>query len=545
MAEFMPILIKEDGTNLSYADGQFIVANATFRDNSGNSFAPGVYTDILGSRHKLTTDGMRGVKGDKGDKGEQGAIGPQGPEGIQGERGIPGPTGPEGKQGVQGIQGSRGEQGIQGPVGKPGNIRKWYSSVSELEADFNNPDIAQYDLAAINSNHTAEDGRMYYKGASEWVFVTTFRGVEGPQGPQGIQGVQGIQGPTGTGFRWLALWTAIDNGATIQVNDVALEDNGSLYIAIANHIKQSDGQSPSEDTLNWSLFLPTIIGPQGPQGTQGAAGKDGLSPYDIAVRTQAEFDALIASPTWLDAVSVAFIGDGGSLKYSAQGAIIIPPNVKEICGLKSAVISVRSISNANSYIAFGYGSTVTDKSRSIRDLILETSGSGDTRGFGYCCNLSNCSVKMEGGYGDNYGFYNCNNTVNCRADLNITQGHSGNAGFCGCNYISNSEAHTYSPGGSGASCYGFYNCNYLSNVYGSGIVGGSENGGSSYYVSANGFKSCKYISNATGIGKWGTSNTYGYYDCSYISNATGSAISSSSPTAFYNAKKKDPNTCDD
>lgn len=144
--------------------------------------------------------GERGVQGPQGPQGVKGDTGPKGEKGEKGDQGIEGPQGPQGIQGIQGpqgIQGAKGDQGIQGPKGDPGGVKKWYASIAEMEADFANPDIIKDDIVGINSNDTAEDGRLYIKGATQWVYWTSFQGMQGPQGEQGIQGVQGPEGPVG------------------------------------------------------------------------------------------------------------------------------------------------------------------------------------------------------------------------------------------------------------------------------------------------------------------------------------------------------------
>ena len=119
--------------------------------------------------------------------------------GIQGEQGI------QGIQGEQGIQGIQGETGPQGPQGEPFTIKKTYSSVSEMNADFNNMALGDYVMIA-SSVEVEDNAKLYTRGQSAWIFITDFSGAtgiqgpqgeRGPQGPQGEQGVQGIQGPQG------------------------------------------------------------------------------------------------------------------------------------------------------------------------------------------------------------------------------------------------------------------------------------------------------------------------------------------------------------
>ena len=117
-------------------------------------------------------DGDKGDKGDKGEKGDTGSIGPQGPQGPQ------------------------GIQGPMGPQGKAFTISKTYSSVSEMNADFDNMQVGDYVMIA-SSVELEDNAKLYVKGEEEWLFVSDFSGAMGIQGEQGIQGIQGIQGEQG------------------------------------------------------------------------------------------------------------------------------------------------------------------------------------------------------------------------------------------------------------------------------------------------------------------------------------------------------------
>lgn len=110
--------------------------------------------------------------------------------GIQGEQGI------QGVQGEQGIQGIQGETGPQGPQGDPFTIKKTYSSVSEMNADFNNMTLGDYVMIA-SSVEVEDNAKLYTRGQSAWIFITDFSGATGIQGPQGERGPQGVQGEQG------------------------------------------------------------------------------------------------------------------------------------------------------------------------------------------------------------------------------------------------------------------------------------------------------------------------------------------------------------
>lgn len=104
-----------------------------------------------------------------------------------------------------------GPQGPQGVQGEAFTIKKTYSSVAEMNADFNNMQVGDYVMIA-NSVETEDNAKLYTRGEEAWIFITDFsgatgiqgeqgpQGIQGPQGPQGIQGPQGETGATGNGI---------------------------------------------------------------------------------------------------------------------------------------------------------------------------------------------------------------------------------------------------------------------------------------------------------------------------------------------------------
>ena len=164
-------------------------------------------------------------------KGDTGATGPQGPQG---------PTGPQGPQGPTGATGPQGPQGIQG---EPFTIAKTYSSVAEMNADFDNMPVGSYVMIAT-SVEVSDNAKLYYKSAEEssWVFISDFSGATGIQGEQGPQGIQGPQGPTGPagadgsngadgadGFSPIATVTKSGNTATISITDKNGTTTANVY----------------------------------------------------------------------------------------------------------------------------------------------------------------------------------------------------------------------------------------------------------------------------------------------------------------------------
>lgn len=73
---------------------------------------------------------------------------------------------------LQGVQGKRGEQG------EPFTIKKTYSSIAEMNADFNNMQLGDYVMIA-SSVEVEDNAKLYTRGESQWIFITDFSGATG------------------------------------------------------------------------------------------------------------------------------------------------------------------------------------------------------------------------------------------------------------------------------------------------------------------------------------------------------------------------------
>ena len=80
---------------------------------------------------------------------------------------------------LQGVQGQRGEQG------EPFTIKKTYSSIAEMNADFNNMNLGDYVMIA-SSVEVEDNAKLYTKGESQWIFITDFSGATGIRGETGL-----------------------------------------------------------------------------------------------------------------------------------------------------------------------------------------------------------------------------------------------------------------------------------------------------------------------------------------------------------------------
>ena len=205
----------------------------------------------------------------------------------------------------------------------------------------------------------------------------------------------------------------------------------------------------------------------------GSGSGSGSSIYDKVIRTQAEFDALISSDTWLGAKSVCFVGDGGTLEFTSDRGITIPTSVYNIKGLNNAKIKAL-------YLTYGSSAYGTIGQRSISGLHI-SDGTANSLGFISCFNLTNCSgdgrivfsnctnlVNCRGSQKNDtmeetYIFDSCNNLINCTSYVS-SENTGDSAGFGNCSNLSNCES-------KGSTTFGFFTCANLSNC--KGTTGGA------------------------------------------------------------------------
>lgn len=197
------------------------------------------------------------------------------------------------------------------------------------------------------------------------------------------------------------------------------------------------------------------LGVAGKESQSTGSYKDLLNkPFDLVITSQAEFEAMLASDTWLDAKSVAFIGDGGSLEFTTDNTIIIPQTVIQIQGFNNAIIRI----STTDYLTYGilYSKKPSGSQYSFRDIkILITYPVN--YGIWGARNLINCTnVTLEvpeqpssAGLHERTGFFQCDNLVNCKATAPL-------CAYSSCSNIVNSSAivtrEEYS--------YGYMKCSY-------------------------------------------------------------------------------------
>ena len=249
----------EINLNNSTTDNQ----TSTFEvENAPIEFTVELNGGVRGLKGDQGPQGDQGIQGEKGEKGDTGSQGPQGDQGIQGDpftyddftpeqleslrgpQGIQGEKGDKGDQGIQGIQGPQGDQGIQGNTGPQGpqgiqgvqgekgdpfTIAKTYSSVAEMNADFNNMQLNDYVMIA-NSVELEDNAKLYVRGESEWLFICDFSGATGIQGPQGEQGIQGVQGEPGVN----GISPTVTISKSGKVTTITITDVNGVHTATIN-----------------------------------------------------------------------------------------------------------------------------------------------------------------------------------------------------------------------------------------------------------------------------------------------------------------------
>lgn len=79
----------------------------------------------------------------------------------------------------------QGVQGVPGPQGEPFRIKKTYSSVAEMNADFNNMNYGDYVMIA-STVEVEDNAKLYTRGEFQWIFITDFSGATGIRGETGL-----------------------------------------------------------------------------------------------------------------------------------------------------------------------------------------------------------------------------------------------------------------------------------------------------------------------------------------------------------------------
>lgn len=78
----------------------------------------------------------------------------------------------------------QGVQGKKGDTGEPFTIKKTYTSVGEMNADFDNMELGDYVMIATTVE-IEDNAKLYTRGETQWIFITDFSGAMGIRGEQG------------------------------------------------------------------------------------------------------------------------------------------------------------------------------------------------------------------------------------------------------------------------------------------------------------------------------------------------------------------------
>ena len=141
-----------------------------------------------------------------------------------------------------------------------------------------------------------------------------------------------------------------------------------------------------------------------------------LKEYDKVIRTQAEFDALIASPTWLGAKSVAFFG-AFTLSTINNSGILIPQTVEQIQGFNGATFNIENSKRGGS--GLWYASRPTNPNSFVKDISINLAMNGGGDAISQIDNISNCNVIIRVGKITEgvWGIISCNNVTNCKVSI--------------------------------------------------------------------------------------------------------------------------------
>ncbi len=134
----------------------------------------------------------------------------------------------------------QGVQGPAGPQGEPFTIKKTYTSIAQMNADFNNMNLGDYVMIA-STVEVEDNAKLYTRGESQWIFITDFSGATGIRGETGL--TPNIQ--IGT----------VTQGSSFSVTRTGTNENPVLNFTMVkgdNGTNGQDGYTPVRGTDYWT-----------------------------------------------------------------------------------------------------------------------------------------------------------------------------------------------------------------------------------------------------------------------------------------------------
>ena len=217
-------------------------------------------------------------------------------------------------------------QGIQGPIGPQGEafqIKKTYSSVAEMNADFDNMQLGDYVMIA-STTEVEDNAKLYTRGESQWIFISDFSGA------------QGIKGETGATPN-IQIGT-VTSGNTPSVTRSGTDENPVLNFVLVKGDKGDTGDTGATGATGNGIASITKTGTVGLVDTYTITFTDGTTTtFEITNGedgevTQEQLDAVIAENESLKAQLPTGTGTGEHITLTDSAGDInwksIKPNGK-------------------------------------------------------------------------------------------------------------------------------------------------------------------------------------------------------------------------
>lgn len=124
-----------------------------------------------------------------------------------------------------------------GRAGKDFRIKKTYTSIAAMNADFSGTDVDTYEFAMIDTGSVedADTGKLYCKGETEWKYIGD------------LSGAQGIKGDTGNGIA--SITNELDENNKIKIT-IAMTDGSEKSFVLNNGVEYTAGENVSISRKN-------------------------------------------------------------------------------------------------------------------------------------------------------------------------------------------------------------------------------------------------------------------------------------------------------